>query len=74
MRGWSQLLGATRTKMLRMDEVLDKLGKQAGSFFNTIERARTRTRAVSRKLRGVEAIEADRAEQLLELEAESPEE
>ncbi len=69
-----ELLGATRTEMLRMDEVLDKLGKQAGSFASTIERARTRTRAVSRKLRGVEAVEAGRAEQLLELEGESPEE
>ena len=69
-----ELLGATRTEMLRMDEVLDKLGKQAGSFASTIERARTRTRAVSRKLRGVEAVEPHHAEQLLELEAESPEE
>ena len=69
-----ELLGATRTEMLRMDEVLEKLGKQAGGFANTIERARTRTRAVSRKLRGVEAVDAERAEQLLELEAETPEE
>ncbi len=68
-----ELLGATRTEMLRMDEVLEKLGKQAGSFASTIERARTRTRAVGRKLRGVEAVEADRAEQLLELETEPPE-
>ena len=62
------LLGATRTEMLKMDEVLDRLGKQAGSFTNTIEQARRRTRAVGRKLRGVEEIESERAEQLLELE------
>ena len=62
------LLGATRTEMLKMDEVLDRLAKQAGTFSNTIERARVRTRAVNRKLRGVEAIEAAQAEQLLELE------
>jgi DNA recombination protein RmuC len=65
------LLGATRTEMLRMDEVLERLARQAGTFTNTIERARTRTRAVRRKLRGVDAIEPARAEQLLELDPES---
>jgi DNA recombination protein RmuC len=63
------LLGATRTEMLKMDDVLERLGKQAGAFSNTIETARRRTRAMGRKLRGVEAIEADRSEQLLELES-----
>jgi DNA recombination protein RmuC len=65
------LLGATRTEMLKMDEVLDRLAKQAGTFSNTIESARRRTRAVSRKLRGVEAIETERAEQLLELDVDA---
>jgi DNA recombination protein RmuC len=64
------LLGATRTEMLKMDEVLDRLAKQAGTFSSTIERARTRTRAVSRKLRGVEAVDAAQAETLLELDDE----
>jgi DNA recombination protein RmuC len=64
------LLGATRTEMLRMDDVLERLAKQAGTFSNTIERARTRTRAMSRKLRGVEAVEAAQAEALLELDSE----
>ena len=54
--------------MLKMDEVLERLARQAGTFTNTIERARTRTRAVRRKLRGVEAVEGGRAEQLLELD------
>src|SRR5215469_11788336 len=62
------LLGATRTEMLKMDEVLERLSKQAGAFSNTIETARRRTRAVGRKLRGVEEIESERAAQLLELE------
>jgi DNA recombination protein RmuC len=65
------LLGATRTEMLKMDEVLDRLAKQAGTFSSTIERARVRTRAVGRKLRGVEAVEAAQAEQLLELDSGS---
>ena len=64
------LLGATRTEMLKMDDVLERLAKQAGTFSNTIESARRRTRAVSRKLRGVEAVEAVQAEQLLELDGE----
>jgi DNA recombination protein RmuC len=65
------LLGATRTEMLKMDDVLERLAKQAGTFSNTIEAARRRTRAVSRKLRGVEAIEPEHAESLLELEGET---
>jgi len=65
------LLGATRTEMLKMDEVLERLAKQAGSFSNTIDAARRRTRAVGRKLRGVEGIETERAAQLLELESET---
>ena len=65
------LLGATRTEMLKMDEVLDRLAKQAGSFSNTIESARRRTRAVGRKLRVVEAMEEEGSERLLELEEET---
>ena len=57
--------------MLKMDEVLERLARQAGTFTNTIERARTRTRAVRRKLRGIEAVEAPRAQQLLELDPDS---
>ncbi len=60
------LLGATRTEMLKMDEVLERLAKQAGTFSATIDKARVRTRAVGRKLRGVEQIEAVRAETLLD--------
>jgi DNA recombination protein RmuC len=59
------LLGATRTEMTNMDKVLDTLLKQAGTFSNTIERARTRTRVIGRKLRGVESVEAATAEHLL---------
>ncbi len=68
------LLGATRTEMVKMDDVLAKLARQAGTFSNTIDQARRRTRAVGRKLRGVEAVETAQAEQLLELENEVLEE
>ncbi|MBV9783771.1 MAG: DNA recombination protein RmuC, partial [Acidisphaera sp.] len=63
-----KLLGATRMEMLKMDEVLEKLGKQAGTFSTTIEKARQRTRVVRSKLREAEAVEVEAAEQLLELE------
>lgn len=55
-----RLLGATRQEMLRMDEVLDRLGRNATTMARTIEDARTRTRVVQKKLRDVEI--ADEAE------------
>ena len=66
-----RLLGATRTEMGKMDAVLDKLAKQAGAFSNTIDDARTRTRAVGRKLKSVGALEAVDANTVRELEAEA---
>ena len=65
-----RLLGATRGEMLKMDEVLDRLGKQAGTMSTTIERARTRTRAVDRKLRTVAILDGVEADALLELDQE----
>ncbi len=65
-----KLLGATKQEMVSMDIVLARLAKQAGAFGNTIERARRRTRAVERTLRGVESVDAITAERLLELDAE----
>ena len=49
-----RLLGATRQEMVRMDEVLERLGRNAGTMARTIEDARTRTRVVAKKLRDVE--------------------
>ena len=65
------LLGATRTEMIRMDQVLETLAKNAGTMSNTIERARTRTRVVSRKLQGVEAVDPVRANEVLEMDNET---
>ena len=62
------LLGATKTEMLKMDGVLDRLAKQANTFTTTIEQARTRTRAMGRRLRGVEILDPAHAEHLLELD------
>ena len=65
------LLGATLGEMRKMDGVLETLAKNAGTMSRTIEKARQRTRAVDRRLRGIEAIEGAAAEQLLELETET---
>jgi len=67
-----RLLGATRTEMGKMEQVLDKLAKQAGAFSNTIDTARTRTRVVGRRLRGIAAMEAEQAEAILELGEDEP--
>jgi DNA recombination protein RmuC len=60
----AELLGATKREMLTMDATLDKLAKTAGTMSRTIEDARTRTRVMTRKLRGIETIG------MLELEEE----
>lgn len=67
--GVRDLLAATKAEMVKMDGVLDRLGKQVGTVSNTIGNARTRTRAISRKLRGLEAMPGEAAEVLLELPA-----
>jgi DNA recombination protein RmuC len=45
------LLGVTRAEILKMDDVLERLARQAGAFSGTIERARLRTRVIGGKLR-----------------------
>jgi len=52
-----RLLGATRGEMVKMDSVLERLGRNAAAMSSTIEDARTRTRVVVRKLREIEVVE-----------------
>ena len=68
--GVRELLSATKAEMGKMDAVLTSLGKQVGTVSNTIGRAQTRTRAITRKLRGVEAMPGDQSEALLEIDAD----
>ena len=63
----SQLLGATRQEMLKMDGVLEKLGRNASAMSSSIDEARRRTRVVASKLRGIEVPEAAAAAALLDL-------
>lgn len=65
------LLGATRTEMGKMDKVLGRLSNQAGTFTNTIEEARKRTRVVAKTLRTIEALEPAKADALLQLATEA---
>jgi DNA recombination protein RmuC len=52
-----QVLGAAKAEFQRYGDVWDKLGKQLDTARRTVDEAGKRTRAVERKLRGVEAIE-----------------
>ncbi len=63
----SQLLGATRQEMLKMDGVLEKLGRNASAMSSSIDEARRRTRVVASKLRGIDVPEATAAAALLDL-------
>ena len=63
-----EMLGATKAEMQKWDDILVRLSKQVGSVGKTIEAAQTRTRAVARKLRGVEAVPLDRVDELLGIE------
>jgi DNA recombination protein RmuC len=65
-----KLLGATRTEMTKMDDVLSKLAANASAMSSNIEKARVRTRAMGRVLRTVEMVEADTASGLLGLETD----
>jgi DNA recombination protein RmuC len=65
-----RLLGAVKQEMLRMDDVLEKLARGAGTLGKTIEDARRRTRAVGRKLRDVELMGVGEAERVLEIQEE----
>ncbi len=64
----AELLGATKREMLTMDATLDKLAKTAGTMSRTIEDARSRTRVVTRKLRGMEMMDPEAAASILELD------
>ncbi len=68
------LLAATKAEMVKMDKVLETLAKQVGTVSGTIDKARTRTRAVGRVLRDIEALEPAQTEVVLALEDEVGEE
>jgi DNA recombination protein RmuC len=60
-----ELLGAVKTEFERFGEWIGKVRSQVATVSKTLEDADTRTRQMQRKLRGVEALPAKRAAQLL---------
>ncbi|RXK83281.1 DNA recombination protein RmuC [Filimonas effusa] len=61
-----QLLGAVKTEFGNFGAILDKTQKKIQEAGNVIEQAGIRTRAIERKLRTVQELPRDEADQLLE--------
>jgi DNA recombination protein RmuC len=62
-----KVLGEAKTEFEKYGQVWDKLGKQLDTARRTVDEAGKRTRAVSRKLRTVETLEAPKGPAVLEL-------
>jgi DNA recombination protein RmuC len=60
-----QILGAVKTEFGKFGAVLDRTRKQLDAARNSIDSAGVRTRAIERRLRGVESLPAPDAEALL---------
>ncbi len=60
-----QVLGAVKTEFAKFGDVLAKTKKKLDEASSTIEAAETRTRAMARQLRSVEALPEARAQHLL---------
>ena len=64
-----EVLGAVKTEFGKFGDVLAKAKKKLEEAGNTLDAAEVRTRAMTRKLKGVEALPDDAAQQLLRLSA-----
>ena len=69
-----EVLGAVKTEFGKFGDVLAKTRKKLDEASNTINLAETRTRAMARQLRGVEAMPDARAQQLLPGLSSAPDE
>jgi DNA recombination protein RmuC len=67
-----QVLGAVKTEFGKFGDVLARTKKKLEEAQNTIGDAETRTRAIGRKLRDVEALTDEKSSSLLADEIESP--
>ena len=61
-----QLLGAVKNEFGKFGTVLDRTRKQLDTVRNSIQSASVRTRAIERKLRGVESLPGETAQELLD--------
>ncbi|MFN3860218.1 MAG: DNA recombination protein RmuC [Roseateles sp.] len=64
-----EVLGAVKTEFGKFGEVLTKVKNKLDEAGKTLDAAEVRTRAMTRKLKGVEALPDDAAAQLLQLAA-----
>ena len=62
-----RVLGAVKTEFGKFGDVLDKVKRQLDTAGRTIEETGVRTRAMERKLRGVEQLPDAEAELVLDL-------
>ncbi|MEO6278870.1 DNA recombination protein RmuC [Roseateles sp.] len=63
-----EVLGAVKTEFGKFGDVLTKVKKKLDEAGNTLNEAEVRTRAMTRKLKGVEALPDDASQQLLQLD------
>ena len=63
-----QVLGAVKTEFGKFGDVLAKVKSQTQTVLNTLDSAETRSRAMSRALKTVEALPQDQASQVLPLD------
>ncbi|MFT7772351.1 DNA recombination protein RmuC [Roseateles sp.] len=62
-----EVLGAVKTEFGKFGDVLAKAKKKLEEAGNTLDAAEVRTRAMTRKLKGVEALPDDAAQRMLQL-------
>ena len=67
-----QVLAAVKTEFGKFSNWLAQVKKQLNTASTTIGKTETRTRAMERKLRGVEVLPEEEAAKLLELPAAGP--
>jgi len=65
------MLGAVRTEFHKFGEILDKTRKKIQEAGNQIDAASVRTRAIERKLKGVQELPAPEAADLLEIDEQT---
>ncbi|MET0936988.1 MAG: DNA recombination protein RmuC [Luteibacter sp.] len=68
-----QVLGAVKNEFSKFGTVLEKTRKQLDTVRNSIDTAGVRTRAIERKLRGVESLGGEESRTLLELAPDADE-
>jgi len=68
-----EVLGAVKTEFGKFGDVLARAKKKIEEAGNTLDAAEVRTRAMTRKLKGVEALPDDATQRLLQLAADAGE-